>query len=132
MSAGPHVTQDWIVGLTVTSESAAEDSAQAPSIQHLEEASAADPADLEALKALAEAYRISGDFDAALDTWEKVLTVNPTYQRGLSRLVAVGARGSMDWPRIWRSVRELEPPEEGQLALPEPHTAPTAGCPLRR
>lgn len=120
MSAGPHVTQDWIVGLTVTSEPVAEDSEQPPSIPQLEEAAASDPTDLETLKALAEAYRISGDFDAALEAWEKVLAVNPTYQRGLSRLVAVGARGSMDWPRIWRAVRELEPLKKGSSPYRNP------------
>ncbi|NLS11068.1 hypothetical protein HGQ17_13900 [Nesterenkonia sp. MY13] len=80
---------------------------------HFQAAVQAEDFSVDAAKKLAELQRVDGEFDAALVTWEKVLTINPTYRRGLARLVSVGARGSMQWPRIWAAVRQLEPLKKG-------------------
>lgn len=126
MTTGVPITQDWIIGLAPASsvpaeeqgeegapEAPAEAAGRAERIAALTAAHEADSEDLDVLKTLAELHRQAGDFDAALEAWEKVLAVNPTYRRGLSRFVAVGARGSMDWPRIWTAVRKLEPLKKG-------------------
>ncbi|MDR5710767.1 tetratricopeptide repeat protein [Nesterenkonia flava] len=118
-SAGPWITQDWVVGLT-RGEAPTPQAPRAQVLHELETASAADPADLDLLKKLAEVYRQDGQFDAAMRAWERVLAVNPTYRRGLSRLVSVGARGCMDWPRIWSAVRHLEPLKKGSSPYRNP------------
>lgn len=139
----PGMTRDWINGLSAGQihtprqeawealKQAEEHASDDPSLRHdiavayLEfgdvesgkkhlEASAADdhpPAD--ALMRLAELYREEARFDEALSLLERVVEQEPGHERAYSRLISVGARGSMDWPRIWRVVKRLEPRKTG-------------------
>lgn len=66
--------------------------------------------DEQRLLALAQAYRRPdiAQFSHALDSYEQVFSADSKNERALSGLVHTGARGPMDWPRIWRSVRRVE------------------------
>lgn len=59
---------------------------------------------------LADMYRRPdvARFDKAMDYYEKVFTKDPKNTKALAGIINAGTRGSMDWPRIWRSVRTLE------------------------
>lgn len=120
MEQSSEITQDWVVGLTTAEHPVPQAPPRSQLIAELQQAAEANPEDLEPVKKLAELYRMEGEFDAAMSAWERVLRTNPTYQRGLSRLVSVGARGNMDWPRIWGAVRELETHKKGSSPYRNP------------
>lgn len=62
------------------------------------------------LLALAQAYRRPdiAQFSHALDSYEQAFAADTKNERALAGLVHTGARGPMDWSRIWRNVRRVE------------------------
>lgn len=62
------------------------------------------------LKGLAQAYRRPdvANFGNALSTYEQVYRKDPKDLGSLAGIVHAGARGPMDWQRIWRNVQGLE------------------------
>ncbi|WP_157983940.1 hypothetical protein [Nesterenkonia muleiensis] len=59
---------------------------------------------------LAEIYRRPdiAKFEQAMIYYERVFEDDPKNMKAISGIINSGTRGSMDWPRIWRSVRRLE------------------------
>lgn len=144
------MTRDWITGLssgqipTPTQEAwdalkhAEEHAHNEPSLQHeiavaylqlgdaeagkkhLEASAAHDHPPTDALMKLAELYREEARFDDAMTLLERVLAQEPGHERACSRIISVGARGSMDWPRIWRAVKRLEPRKTGSSPYRNP------------
>lgn len=74
------------------------------------EAAVAKSPDPEWLRTLAGYYRQThvGQFDKALYAYERAFRGDPSDTRALQGILNVGARGTMDWARIWRSARRLE------------------------
>lgn len=75
----------------------------------LERASLRNP-DAEWLMELAQSYRRPdiARFEDAFDAYEDVISKTPQSSKALAGLIHTGARGPMDWPRIWRTVRKVE------------------------
>lgn len=69
---------------------------------------------------LAELYREEARFDDAMTLLERVLEQEPGHEKAYSRIISVGARGSMDWPRIWRAAKRLEPRKTGSSPYRNP------------
>lgn len=59
---------------------------------------------------LAQAYRRPdvAQFDDALATYERAFRKDPKNQTALSGIIHAGARGPMDWERVWQTVRQIE------------------------
>lgn len=74
------------------------------------EAAVAKNPDAEWLRTLAGSYRQThvAQFDKALYAYERAFRRDPKDTRALQGILNVGARGTMDWGRIWRSARRLE------------------------
>lgn len=66
--------------------------------------------DEQRLMALAQAYRRPdiAQFSQALESYEHAYSLNPKNQKALGGVVHSGARGPMDWPRVWRTVHRME------------------------
>lgn len=74
------------------------------------EAAVAKNPDPEWLRTLAGFYRQPhvAQFDKSLSAYERAFRRAPKDTRALQGILNVGARGTMDWARIWRSARRLE------------------------
>lgn len=60
--------------------------------------------------AIGAAYRRPhvAHFDKALSAYERAFQLNTKDSRALAGILNIGARGTMDWPRLWRHARSLE------------------------
>ncbi|GAA1453758.1 hypothetical protein ACFP47_08560 [Nesterenkonia lacusekhoensis] len=78
-------------------------------LAQLEKAALKHP-DEQRLMALAQAYRRPdiAQFSQALESYEHAYSLNPKNQKALGGVVHSGARGPMDWPRVWRTVHRIE------------------------
>lgn len=82
-------------------------------LAHLEAAVAKNPF-YPWFRELASAYRRPhvAQFEKALSAYERAFRKDPKDRRSLSGIVNIGVRGTLDWPRIWQSARQLELKDE--------------------
>lgn len=62
------------------------------------------------LREMASAYRRPhvARFEQALSAYERAFQKNSKDRRSLLGIVNIGVRGTLDWPRVWQSARQLE------------------------
>lgn len=78
-------------------------------IAHLEAAVAKNPRGVW-FRELGAAYRRPhvAQFEKALSAYERAFRKNQKDTRALSGILNIGVRGTLDWPRLWQSARQLE------------------------
>lgn len=72
---------------------------------------------------LAETYRRPdvARFEKALYYYERAVEDDPHNTKALAGIINAGARGPMDWPRMWRSVSKLETRKNKSVGLHNEH-----------
>lgn len=78
-------------------------------LAHLEAAVAKNPRGVW-FRSLGAAYRRPhvARFEKALSSYERAFRKNQKDTRALAGILNIGVRGTLDWPRLWRSARQLE------------------------